>query len=814
MGEVYQARDTRLDRTVAIKVSREAFGERFRNEALSVAALNHPHICTLHDVGADYLVMEYVEGKRLRGPLPVPDALRLAAEIADALEHAHAHGIVHRDLKPSNILVTKGGIKVLDFGVAKRRPPAEQPDATATFTDEGALVGTPRYMAPEQLDGGRTDERTDIFAFGLVLYELLTGRHAFEAKTAERVRAGILERPPAPPSSFQPGIPPAVEEVVLTCLAKDPAERWQSMRELRHALQWASRPPEPAVRRRRRGPVAAGIAAAVIVVMTGAGASWWRRAARPVRARSVRMHVALPPGTRLMGVEPVALSPDGETIAFSALTESGSRVFTRRLDALVPTALQGAESGSAPFWSPDSRQIAYWGRTGLRKVDRAGGPAQLICQGCRPSMGGGGVTHGAAWGAAGVIVYSEVGRLFRVSAQGGQPQALGPLVPGETGRFWPQFLPDGRHYLYLSLASRRDDEGIYVGALDSALRKLIVATAHSAAYSPPGYLLYIREGALVAQPFDAARLTLWGEPTTVLDEEVAQVSGAVTGAPALFSVSANGVLAWRPGPAWERQQATWIDRSGRILGTVGGPGALPSPALSPDNKSVALCLGEGPPQRDLWIVDVASGASRRLTFDPHDDCGVAWSPDGKSIVFFSDRRGVREIYHKRVDGSGDDELLVASRDFPLHPESWSADGRFVSYNTSRTGQGHDLFLLPVSTREPAPFPFSPPRPWRPPARSHPTGVTWPTCRPSREPWRCTSARSRVRGAPGPGSGRSPADRASRRSGEPMARRCSTSTGPPYSPSVWRRMARPSTPVSRGRSASSATPFPRPPCATA
>jgi Tol biopolymer transport system component len=560
-------------------------------------------------------------------------------------------------------------------------------------------------MAPEQLDGGRTDERTDIFAFGLVLYELLTGRHAFEAKTAERVRAGILERPPAPPSSFQPGIPPAVEEVVLTCLAKDPAERWQSMRELRHALQWASRPPEPAVRRRRRVPVAAGIAAAVIVVMTGAGVSWWRRAARPVRARSVRMHVALPPGTRLMGVEPVALSPDGETIAFSALTESGSRVFTRRLDALVPTALQGAESGSAPFWSPDSRQIAYWGRTGLRKVDRAGGPAQLICQGCRPSMGGGGVTHGAAWGAAGVIVYSEVGRLFRVSAQGGQPQALGPLVPGETGRFWPQFLPDGRHYLYLSLASRRDDEGIYVGALDSALRKLIVATAHSAAYSPPGYLLYIREGALVAQPFDAARLTLWGEPTTVLDEEVAQVSGAVTGAPALFSVSANGVLAWRPGPAWERQQATWIDRSGRILGTVGGPGALPSPALSPDNKSVALCLGEGPPQRDLWIVDVASGASRRLTFDPHDDCGVAWSPDGKSIVFFSDRRGVREIYHKRVDGSGDDELLVASRDFPLHPESWSADGRFVSYNTSRTGQGHDLFLLPVSTRGASPVPF-------------------------------------------------------------------------------------------------------------
>jgi Tol biopolymer transport system component len=711
MGEVYKARDTRLDRTVAVKVSNEAFGERFRNEALSVAALNHPHICTLHDVGPDYLVMEYVEGKPLRGPLPLPEALRLAGEIADALEHAHAHGIVHRDLKPSNILVTKNGAKVLDFGVAKRRPPGlAVQESSPTFTDEGTLLGTPRYMAPEQLDGKPADERTDIFAFGLVLYEMLSGQHAFDAKSAAKVMSGILERAPTPISALRPEIPHAVEQVVLTCLAKDPAERWQSVRELKHALAWASRPAEPPRSIRRRGwPVPVSIAAAVVIVV-GGGLALRRRVAPPLRPQPVRLHVALPPGARLAPMAPISLSPDGRHIGFGLRVGDGPpAVYVRALDALTPTALPGTEwMGFAPIWSPDSRELALWGRAGLQRMSLAGGPAQLICKDCRAS-GGPGLEHGATWGPGGVIVYSDVGKLFRVSARGGEPEPLGALVPGETGRFWPQFLPDGRHYLYLSLAARREDQGIYAGALDSPLRKRIVAAASTAAYSPPGYLVYIRDGALVAQPFDAARLTLSGEPARILDEEVGEVRLAVAGGAAFFSVSANGVLAWRPGPIGERHQMTWFDRSGRKLGTLGEASIFPNPALSPDEKSVAICRMESG-NRDLWILDAASGAGRRLTFDPGDDCGAAWSPDGKRIVFYSDRRGVRELYVKRVDGSGDDELLLASPNFALHSESWSADGRFLSYNSARPGQSHDVFVLPLATEgssPPIPFLDSP-----------------------------------------------------------------------------------------------------------
>jgi hypothetical protein len=343
MGKVYLARDTRLRRTVAIKVSKEAFSECFRNEALAVAALNHPHICTLHDVGPDYLVMEYVEGKPLRGPVPVADVVRLAAEIADALEHAHAHGVVHRDLKPSNILVTKTGAKVLDFGVAKRRPlAAEGGTAEATLTDAGARVGTPRYMAPEQLDGKPADERTDVFAFGLVVYELLTGHHAFEANTPERVRARILERTPTPISSLNRDVPPALAQVVLTCLAKDPAERWQSVRELKHALAWASHPPEAPGRARHRERVAAAVAAA-FVILAGFAVALRPRDTPSVPPQPVRLQVVLPPDAKLAPPAPISLSPDGQRIAFALrLADGPCVVCVRPLDALTPTAVHSA----------------------------------------------------------------------------------------------------------------------------------------------------------------------------------------------------------------------------------------------------------------------------------------------------------------------------------------------------------------------------------------------------------------------------------------------------------------------------------------
>ena len=430
MGDVYKARDTRLERSVAIKVSKEAFTERFRNEALAIAALNHPHICTLHDVGPDYLVMEYVEGRSAHGPLPVPEAMRLAGQIADALEHAHQKGVVHRDLKPSNILLTKSGVKVLDFGLAKRLSQSGSADETGpTLTEAGTLVGTPRYMAPEQIDGKPADERTDIFAFGLVLYEMLTGQRAFEGKSAPSVMAAILAKDPTPILALKPETPPALAQVVETCLAKDPAERWQSVRELKHALAWAARPAAPSGIG-RRGWIGAAAAAAVVLVIVSGAALALRRSAKPPRPQPVRLPVTLPPTAELFGPANVAVSPDGQRLALVlSLPDKPAQLFVRPLDALAPTAVLGGEIGYGPFWSHDSQHIALWGPTGLRSVDLGGGAARSICKECRQNSG---MEYGATWGTAEVIVYSDLGKLFRVPAEGGEPEPLAALVPGET----------------------------------------------------------------------------------------------------------------------------------------------------------------------------------------------------------------------------------------------------------------------------------------------------------------------------------------------------------------------------------------------
>jgi Tol biopolymer transport system component len=693
MGEVYKARDTRLERTVAVKVSKESFEERFRNEALAVAALNHPHICTLFDVGPDYLVMEYVVGSSPRGPFSVADVLRLAGQIADALEHAHRHGIIHRDLKPSNILLTKSGVKVLDFGLAKRQSAAPGTgESHPTLTEGAAILGTPRYMAPEQIDGEKADERTDIFAFGLVLYEMLTGQHAFEGKSAASVMAGILERDPTPISALKPLTPPALEQVVLTCLAKDPGERWQSVRELKHALEWAARPERVS----RPGGRRALTAAAVGITVIGMGIAFaiLRRGAKPIKPRAIQLQVGLPPKSRLHMMSSLAVSPDGQRIAFTMrLPGKAPQVFVRELGSLTVKPVPGGELAWEAFWSPDGRHLAFFDLgDALKKVDLSGGPAQTLCK-CGAATPG---VNGATWSRDDVILYSKLGRLFRVSANGGEPEPQGDLAEGESGRFWPQFLPDGRHYIYLSLAPRAEDQGIYVGALDSNLRKRVVATAHAGAYSPPGYLLFLKDESLVAQPFDAQGLEVTGEPFPVIGDDVARLTGTVFGGRAHFSVSANGVLAWRPGPLGDLTQLTWFDRAGRRVGTVGEPGFYSGHALSPDEKSVVVCRQESASNRDLWVLDVATGTSRRLTFDPHDDCGPVWSPDGSRIAFFSDRRGVREIYQKLANGSGEDELVLASKDFPLHPEDWSADGRFLSYNSPRPGHQNDLFLLPLT----------------------------------------------------------------------------------------------------------------------
>jgi Tol biopolymer transport system component/predicted Ser/Thr protein kinase len=702
MGEVYKARDTRLDRTVAVKVSKEAFEERFRNEALAVAAMNHPHIAKIYDVGPDYLVMEHVEGRPLKGPLPAREALALARQIADALEHAHRNGVVHRDLKPSNILVTKGGVKVLDFGLARRRAPSSAEGSEATQTREGMLLGTPHYMAPEQIEGKPADERTDIFAFGLLLHEMLTGERAFEGTSAAGVMAAILEREPALAALRKPGIPPALVSVVSTCLSKDPADRWQSIREMRHALDWAARSAPPPQGSARRAWAVAAIAALVAI---GLGAALFLRRGELPAPRPVRLHLALPPRA-YASLFPNSVSPDGQKVALvmGVGDRSVPRVFVRSLDALAPMEIPGSERGVAPFWSPDGRVVAFWmlGTGGLMKANLAAGTApELLCDSCLKAAGAAG-TFGATWGTSDVIVFSDLGRLFRVSARGGDLQPLGDPVPGEQGRYWPQFLPDGRHYIYLSLGAKPEDDGLYAGALDSEVRVRLVPTLFAAAYSPPGYLVYLKGDALVAQPFDANRLAVSGEPIAILDEEVARSTNRVLGGTASFAISANGVLAWSRRAA-SPGQLVWLDRSGRTLAAIGDAHSYWAVLLSPDEKSVAVCRGEGG-KRDLWLLDAETGAGRRLTFDPEDECTPAWSPDGEWIAYSANRRrGVRELYRTRADGSGGDELLLAS-DVSLHVESWSADGRFLSYNKALPGQSIDLFVLPLRPPgEPVPF---------------------------------------------------------------------------------------------------------------
>lgn len=702
MGVVYEARDTRLERTVALKISKERFGERFRDEALAVAALNHPHICALFDVGPDYLVMEFVPGKRLQGPLPLSEVLRLAGQIADALEHAHTHGVIHRDLKPSNIFVTRAGVKVLDFGVAKRRSPAVGNDGEHTATDEAALVGSPRYMAPEQILGKDVDERTDVFAFGLVLYEMLTGRRAFDGQGAPGVMAAILEHDPAPISASKARTPAALEQVVLTCLAKDPADRWQSVRELKHALGWAARP-GPVRRSAARTWIAV---VASVIAATGILLAVAHRRPAVERPVPVRFEIPLPAKATSEDMD-IAVSPDGRKIVLQMGFDEVSLLYVRALDSLDLTPVTGSERGFRPFWSPDGRYVAFFGGGMLKKGDLSGGPVQALCR--NPGWPGGGT-----WSPEGVIVWSAGGKLFRIPAGGGEPEPLGALAEGESARYWPRFLPDGRHYLYVSISARPEVQGIYVGSLDSDLRRRIVVTEYSAAYSPSGHLLFVKDEALMAQRFDAESFKLSGELLPVV-QQLALFKGAQPAPNAIYSVSSNGVLAWRPRSTLEPTQLTWFDRSGQKLGTLGEPALYFAPMLSPDQRSVAVCrvdpVANMTNRRDLWIFDVARGTSRRFTFDPADECNPVWSPDGSRIAFFSDRRGVREIYQKPVNGSGEDELVLASTGPGLNVEDWSPDGRFLVYNSqTRPRVENDLFLLPMRSagaREPIIFLDSP-----------------------------------------------------------------------------------------------------------
>jgi len=717
MGEVYRARDTRLDRLVAIKVlSPDAATDprarvRFAYEARAVARLSHPRICALHDMGhhdgVDFLVMEYLEGETLaarlrRGPLPLGEAMHAALEIGEALAAAHAQGIVHRDLKPSNVMLTKGGAKLLDFGLARLRPPAGADPSrpagalTGTHTMPGLIMGTLPYMAPEQLEARDVDARADIFAFGTVLYEVITGRKAFEETSQARLISAILSSDPPAISVLRPLTPPALDRVIRTCLAKDRDDRWASVHDVLLQLEWIAHEgsavavPGDGIGNRRRDLLAWTVAAMAVLA---AVVLWGWALRRPTPAvRTQVLSVLAPPGASLATNEAPAISPDGRRLVFVGFDATGKQLlYARALDvATSAEPLANTDGASLPFWSPNSQSVGFFAQGRLKRVDIGTRQIQTLAD-----AGG---ARGGTWNQDDVILFvPRPGTgVYRVSAAGGQPT---PVKIDAEGAWFPSFLPDGRHFLFFSPApAQPENAGVFVASLDSSAAKRLVTTRSHAVYATPGYLLFWREGALLAQAFDARALEVRGNPLSVANG-VGLNSVTNQG---LFSVSDTGTLVFFAG-AVGQSELVWVDRAGRRIGEPGPTGIFNSLSLSPDATSVVYDQAE-PRNRtlDLWQLNFARGVPSRLTFHPSHDMFPLWSPDGTRIVFSSLREPPPQLYELSANGAGTEKLLLKTN-FPKGASGWSSDGRLLVYDTMHPQTSGDIWALPlVGKREPYP----------------------------------------------------------------------------------------------------------------
>jgi len=751
MGEVYKARDTRLDRTVAIKILPEAFAadplfrERFDREARAISQLSHPHICTLYDVGETpspqpsalspdsvrFIVMEYLEGETLadrlkKGALPFDEALAVATQIAGALDTAHRHGIVHRDMKPGNVMLTKTGAarqgspqaKLLDFGLAKASGPAlggaglsMLPTTPPNLTAQGTILGTFQYMAPEQLEGKEADGRTDVFAFGAVLYEMLTGKKAFAGASHASLISSIMSSTPPPVSTLQTVAPAELDHLIARCLAKDPEDRWQSARDVMLQLAWiADRRTLPAAaaatRQGSQGSrerAAWTLAALALVALIGAAATIVAGRRAPATAAEPVQFVVLPPEKASFSVDAnaQAVSPDGRQIAFVASGADGTtQLWIRRLDALSVRALAGTESALLPFWSPDSRSLGFFAGGKLKRIDVGGGPSQTLADASFPL--------GGSWNRENVIVFGGAlgSPLFQVPAGGGAVTPATTLDP--TTRLVvhnsPSFLPDGRHFFFV-VGTGPAASSLYVGSLDSKDAKLVLRNDSAAVYSLSGHMLFLRESTLMAQPFDLASLSTRGE-AIVVAESVGRFFSNIT-----FTVSDTGTLVYRSAGA-AQTRLLWVNRAGQIQVEGAPAGIYEQMSLSPDGTRAAFARAGQATDTHVWLTDLDRRITSRFTFQPPMNNVPIWSPDGKRIVFATSRDGGLDLYQRASDASGPEALLLRLKAQPfLIPSDVSADGRFLTYYRTDPKTQLDIWTLPMGSpgagaadaRTPVPF---------------------------------------------------------------------------------------------------------------
>ncbi len=749
MGEVYRARDTRLNREVAIKILPADFASdadrlrRFEQEARATSALNHPNILTVHDFGthegAPYIVAELLEGEELRvqlsdGALAPRKAIDYAQQLAAGLAAAHGKGVTHRDLKPENLFITTDGrVKILDFGLAKLRPQRIESAGSGVatqkaITDAGTVMGTVGYMSPEQVQGHEADHRSDIFSFGVIFYEMLSGKRTFTGDSAIEVMNAILKEDPAELSETNARINPALEKIVRRCLEKKPERRFHSAHDLCFAIEALSTlsgsriepAAAPAVtdttgKSRLFGNVRLwmGIAALLSLALLIAlpFAITHLRHAAPAEPIATRFTIA--PPEKAPGFGQLAISPDGRSLVFVATIEGKAQLWLRSMGSFTARPLPGTEGVSGfPFWSPDSRSVCFPTEGKLKKLDLADRTQQTLYS--VPATGGSGAVRagiGGTWNREGVILFFRgTSGIFRMSDAGGEPAPVpGVDQPPEGILYrWPHFLPDGHHFLYLATttsprAAPQEKSEVYLASLDGKeSRRLLLADSnamYAAAPAGGGYLLFAREGALVAQRFDASSLTLKGDPFRVADQ--VRVNNNNRG---LFDVSDNGALVYDPTSATGNSQLVWIDRAGKQLETIASAGTFQLPALSPDDKRLAVARQDPKTgNSDIYVIDLVRGATSRLTFDSATDNWPIWSPDGNRIAWGANRGGSFQLYQKLASGAGEEELLLQSSN-QINPSHWSSDGRYILYREIDPKTKGDLWVLPLNgDRKPIPF---------------------------------------------------------------------------------------------------------------